>query len=102
MTSITNSNLGTTTSRIFRETLSKVNDTWSDCKTVLWNTRSVSYLLCLLIIILFVSLILSWNKNFIIFISGLIMVIAVYGALIVSKQSCFGIFDTLLTNSILD
>lgn len=79
--------------------LAKMSATWSDCKNVLWNTRNVTYILCLLSIILLVSLILSWNKNFIVFLTGAVTVFSVYGALVVSKQSCFAVFDNALVNS---
>lgn len=69
---------------------------WSDCKQVLSNTRSIAYIVCLLSIVLFVSMVLCWNKNFIIFMSGLAMVMTVFGALVVSKKSCFGVMDNIV------
>lgn len=79
--------------------LAKMSATWSDCKTVLWNNRNVTYIICLLSIVLLVSLILSWNKNFIVFLTGALTVFSIYGALVVSKQSCFSVFDNALINS---
>lgn len=79
--------------------LAKMSATWSDCKTVLWNTRNVTYIICLLAVVLLVSLILSWNKNFIVFLTGALTIFSVYGALVVSKQSCFSVFDNALVNS---
>lgn len=79
--------------------LAKMSATWSDCKTVLWNTRNVVYVICLLTIILLVSLILSWNKTFVVFLAAALTIFSVYGALAVSKQSCFSVFDNALVNS---
>lgn len=86
------------TSRFVDEVTNSITNTWSDCRKVLWNSRNIMYILCLLTIVLFVSLILSWNKNFVIFITGMVMILAVFGALMVSKQSCFSIFDNILTD----
>lgn len=79
--------------------LARMSATWSDCKNVLWNTRNVMYILCLLSIVLLVSQLLAWNTNFIVFVTGAVTVFAVYGALIASKQSCFSVFDNALVNS---
>lgn len=79
--------------------LAKMSATWSDCKTVLWNTRNVTYILCLLSIVLLIALILSWNKNFVVFMCGSLTIFAVYGALVVSKQSCFSVFDNAIVSS---
>lgn len=60
------------------------------------------YVTCLLAIILLISLILAWNKNFIVFLTGTLTVLSVYGALIVSKQSCFAVFDNSIVNALQD
>lgn len=73
--------------------VTRLSLSWSDCKNVLWNTRNVTYILCLLTVILMISLILSWNKNFIVFIAGTCTLFATYGTLVVSKQSCFSVLD---------
>lgn len=80
--------------QIFAPRMARLSANWSECKNVLWNTRNVAYILCLMSIVLLVSLILSWNKNFIIFLTGAMNMFAVYGALVVSKQSCFSVFDS--------
>lgn len=79
---------------VIQPSIAKMSSTWSECKNVLWNTRNVMYILCLLAIVLLVSQVMDWNKNFIVFLSGSVTVFAVYGALVVSKQSCFSVFDS--------
>ena len=83
-----------------RGAINSLNETWSDCKKVLWNSRSILYLICLVSIVVFVSMILSWNKNFVVFLTGLLTALSVFGALIVSKQSCFGIFDNIVSDAV--
>lgn len=57
--------------------LAKMSATWSDCKTVLWNTRNVIYIICLLSIVMLIALLLSWNKNFVVFMAGAFTVFSV-------------------------
>lgn len=90
------SNLGNRLRDAAETGLNRMNNSWSDCKQVMSNTRSVSYIICMLSIVLFVSMILCWNKNFIIFLAGLTMVMAVFNAMVVSKKSCFGILDDIV------
>lgn len=80
--------------------LNRITRVWSDCKQILWSTRWIVYITCLLSIVLLIFLILAWNKNFIVFLTGTLTVLTTYGALVASKQSCFSVFDNSIANAL--
>lgn len=80
-----------------KPSIERMSATWSDCKRVMWNTRNTMYIVGAITMLTMVTLVMSWNRNLVVFLVGVNTIMTTYGALLISKQSCFSILDKNLS-----